>query len=159
MVPAPASRPDGALAAMAVAFCLLLTSILAQEGSAASRTKGPVRGSIGLHSCTGMWSIWFAHWERMAIGDAPGSGLSCNMRRQSTGQMERNRSMSVARVTEISSDSPTSFEDAIKVGLDRANKTLRGVKGAWIKEQQVVVENGAVSLYRVNMAITFVLDE
>jgi dodecin len=67
--------------------------------------------------------------------------------------------MSVARVTEISSDSPTSFEDAIKAGIDRANKTLRNVKGAWIKEQQVVVENGAVTTYRVNMAVTFVLDE
>jgi flavin-binding protein dodecin len=67
--------------------------------------------------------------------------------------------MSVARVTEISSESTTSFDDAIKTGIERANKTLRGVKGAWIKEQQVVVENGAISNYRVNMMVTFVLDD
>lgn len=67
--------------------------------------------------------------------------------------------MSVARVTEISSDSTASFEDAIQTGIDRANKTLRNVKGAWIKEQQVVVENGAITNYRVNMMVTFVLDE
>ena len=67
--------------------------------------------------------------------------------------------MSVARVTEISSDSTVSFDDAIKTGVDRANQTLRGVKGAWIKEQQVVVENGAITSYRVNMMITFVLDD
>jgi dodecin len=67
--------------------------------------------------------------------------------------------MSVARVTEISSDSSVSFEDAIKTGIDRANKTLRGVKGAWIKEQQVVVDNGAITNYRVNMMVTFVLDD
>ncbi len=67
--------------------------------------------------------------------------------------------MSVARVTEISSDSTVSFDDAIKTGIDRANQTLRGVKGAWIKEQQVVVENGAITSYRVNMMITFVLDD
>lgn len=67
--------------------------------------------------------------------------------------------MSVARVTEISSESTSSFDDAIKTGIERANKTLRGVKGAWIKEQQVVVENGAISNYRVNMMVTFVLDD
>jgi dodecin len=67
--------------------------------------------------------------------------------------------MSVARVTEISSESTTSFDDAIKTGIDRANKTLRGVKGAWIKEQQVVVENGSINNYRVNMMVTFVLDD
>ena len=67
--------------------------------------------------------------------------------------------MSVARVTEISSESTTSFDDAIKTGIDRANQTLRGVKGAWIKEQQVVVENGSINNYRVNMMVTFVLDD
>jgi dodecin len=67
--------------------------------------------------------------------------------------------MSVARVTEISSDSNASFEDAIKAGIERANQTLRGIKGAWIKEQQVVVENGQITNYRVNMMVTFVLDE
>ena len=67
--------------------------------------------------------------------------------------------MSVARVTEISAESNQSFEAAIKEGIDRANKTLRNVKGAWIKEQQIVVEGGAISVYRVNMMVTFVLDD
>ncbi|HEY3335285.1 MAG TPA: dodecin family protein [Candidatus Limnocylindrales bacterium] len=67
--------------------------------------------------------------------------------------------MSVARVTEISSRSERSFEDAINQGVDRANKTLRNVKGAWIKEQQVDVVDGRIVGYRVNMLVTFVLDE
>jgi dodecin len=67
--------------------------------------------------------------------------------------------MAVARVTEISSTSTTSFEDAIKSGLDRANSTLRNVKSAWIKEQQVRLEGGSISEYQVNMLVTFVLDD
>ena len=64
---------------------------------------------------------------------------------------------SVGRVTEITSRSEKSFEDAIRVGIERANKTLRQVRGAWIKEQQVEVDNGRVVCYRVNMLVTFVL--
>ncbi len=67
--------------------------------------------------------------------------------------------MSVARVTEISSTSAVSFEDALKGGIDRANKTLRNVKGAWVKEQQVDVKDGKISSYRVNLLVTFVLDD
>jgi flavin-binding protein dodecin len=67
--------------------------------------------------------------------------------------------MSVARVTEISSRSKKSFEDAINQGIDRANKTLRNVKGAWMKEQAVDVENGQIIGYRVNMLVTFILDD
>ena len=67
--------------------------------------------------------------------------------------------MAVARVTEISATSSASFEDAIKSGLDRANATLRNVKSAWIKEQQVRLEGGAITEYQVNMLVTFVLDE
>lgn len=66
---------------------------------------------------------------------------------------------SVARVTEISSRSEQSFEDAIRVGIERANKTLRGVKGAWIKEQGVDIEDGRITSYQVNLLITFVLDD
>jgi hypothetical protein len=62
-------------------------------------------------------------------------------------------------VTEISSTSEVGFEDAIKQGLQRANQTLRGVKSAWIKEQSVDLDNGTVTRYRVNMLITFVLDD
>jgi hypothetical protein len=67
--------------------------------------------------------------------------------------------MSVARITEISVGSPTSFEDAIRSGIDRANKTLRNVRGAWVKEQQVVVEQEAIKEFRVNLMVTFILDD
>jgi len=68
-------------------------------------------------------------------------------------------SRSVARVTEISAASPDSFEDAIRAGIDRANKTLRNVRSAWVKEQQVMVEDGQVAGFRVNMMVTFVLED
>jgi hypothetical protein len=67
--------------------------------------------------------------------------------------------MSVARITEISSTSPQSFEDAIKQGIDRASKTLREIKSAWIKEQTVHIENGKITNYRVNLLVTFVLED
>ena len=67
--------------------------------------------------------------------------------------------MAVARVTEISSTSNQSFEAAIKEGIERANKTLRNVKSAWIKEQTVRLEDGAITEYQVNMLVTFVLDD
>ena len=65
---------------------------------------------------------------------------------------------SVARVTEISAKSDTSFEDAVKIGLERANSSLRGVTSAWVKEQSVEVTDGTISGYRVNMLVTFVLE-
>lgn len=67
--------------------------------------------------------------------------------------------MSVAKVTEITSSSKKGFQDAIEQGLARAAKTLEGIKGAWIQEQNVVVENNRISEYRVNMKITFVLKD
>ncbi|MDF0600149.1 dodecin family protein [Psychromarinibacter sp. C21-152] len=67
--------------------------------------------------------------------------------------------MSVARVTEISATSPQSFDDAVKQGIARASKTLRGMSGAWVKDQNVEIKNGEVSGYRVNLAVTFVLDD
>jgi flavin-binding protein dodecin len=67
--------------------------------------------------------------------------------------------MTVARVTEISSYSERSFEDAINQGVARATKTLRNVRGAWIKEQRVEIKDGRITEYQVNMLITFVLDE
>jgi dodecin len=66
--------------------------------------------------------------------------------------------MAVARVTEISATSTQSFEDAIRQGVERANETLRNVKSAWIKEQQVRLDGGSITEYQVNMLITFVLD-
>ncbi|MGH2406859.1 MAG: dodecin family protein [Candidatus Limnocylindrales bacterium] len=67
--------------------------------------------------------------------------------------------MAVARVTEISSTSTKSFEDALNQGIARATKTLRNVKSAWVKEQRVDVENGRVAEYQVNLLVTFVLDD
>jgi len=67
--------------------------------------------------------------------------------------------MSVAKVSEISATSSNSFEDAIKQGIARANKTLRNVRSAWIKEQQVRVSKGSITEYQVNMMITFVIDD
>jgi len=67
--------------------------------------------------------------------------------------------MSVGRVTELSSTSTTSFEDAIQEGVNRATSTLRGVEGAWIKDMNVMIENGNITGYKVNMEVTFVLDE
>jgi dodecin len=67
--------------------------------------------------------------------------------------------MTVARITEISSMSKKSFEDAVAQGVARANKTLKNVKGAWIKDQEVQVEKGKVVGYKVVMKITFVLNE
>ena len=66
--------------------------------------------------------------------------------------------MSVARVTEISSTSPNSFEDAIKHGLERASKTIRNIQSAWINDQNVLFENDRISQYKV-MQVTFILDE
>ena len=67
--------------------------------------------------------------------------------------------MSVARITEISATSNKSFDDAAKLGVERANKTLRNVKSAWIKEQTLRVEGEVITEYQVNMLVTFVLDE
>jgi flavin-binding protein dodecin len=67
--------------------------------------------------------------------------------------------MSVARVVEISSTSDKSFEHAIQEGVTRANKTLRQVKSAWVKEQEAQVNNGKITAYKVILKVTFVLDE
>jgi flavin-binding protein dodecin len=64
----------------------------------------------------------------------------------------------VARVSEITATSDTSFEDAIKVAIDRATQTLRGVKSAWVKEQEVQVGDGGITGYKVNLLVTFVLE-
>ena len=67
--------------------------------------------------------------------------------------------MSVARITEISSTSGKSFEDAIQSGVGRATQTLRNVRSAWVKEQQIRIDNGKIVEYQVNLMITFILDE
>ncbi len=65
---------------------------------------------------------------------------------------------SVARVTEISATSSNSFEDAIKVGLGRANQTLRNIESAWVKDQNVMLTDGEITGYKVNLLVTFVLE-
>jgi len=65
----------------------------------------------------------------------------------------------VARVTEISAMSPNGFDDAIKVGIDRAGQTLRNITSAWVKEQRVDISDGAIVSYQVNLMVTFVLDD
>ena len=67
--------------------------------------------------------------------------------------------MAVARVTEISSTSPKSFDDAVQQGVSRAAKTLRNVRGAWVKEQRVDIRDGKITEYQVNLMVTFVLDD
>jgi len=67
--------------------------------------------------------------------------------------------VSVARVTELSATSQTSFEDAINEAVARATKTLRGVEGAWVKDMNAMIEDGNIVGYKVNVEITFVLEE
>lgn len=66
---------------------------------------------------------------------------------------------SVARVTTLSVRSTTSFDDAIKAGIERSHKTLRNVTGAWVKEQKVEISDGAIVQWHVVLEVTFVLDE
>lgn len=67
--------------------------------------------------------------------------------------------MSVAKITEISSTSTRGFEEAIKAGVTRASKTLKNVKGAWVNGMKVDIENGKIRQYRVNLRVTFVLED
>ncbi|MEM9839483.1 MAG: dodecin family protein [Pseudomonadota bacterium] len=67
--------------------------------------------------------------------------------------------MAVARVTEIVASSKKSFEDAVQKGIKRASKTLKNVEGAWVQDMKVVVKNGEVAAYRVNMKVTFILED
>lgn len=67
--------------------------------------------------------------------------------------------MSVAKVVEIISSSKENFDDAVKSGIERACKTLENVKGAWVKDQKVAIENGKVTEYRVTLKISFILED
>ncbi len=67
--------------------------------------------------------------------------------------------MSVAKVTEITSSSSKSFENAVEQGVKRANKTLKNIKGAWVKDQQVAVKDGKITEYRVTLKVTFILND
>jgi dodecin len=68
--------------------------------------------------------------------------------------------MSISRTTEIKSSSPTSFDDAMKTGIARAEKTLKNVRGAWIENQEIIIgAKGKITEYRVQMKITFILED
>jgi len=66
--------------------------------------------------------------------------------------------MSIAKVTEITSNSPNSFKDAVDNGIERANKTLKNITSAWVADQSVSVENGKVTSYNVRLKVTFILE-
>jgi flavin-binding protein dodecin len=70
----------------------------------------------------------------------------------------RREHMAVAKVIEITASSPTSFAEAVKVGITKASETVHGIKGAWVSEESVVVENDQVTEFRVTMRVSFVLD-
>jgi flavin-binding protein dodecin len=74
-------------------------------------------------------------------------------------RQDEERAMSVAKVTEIIAQSPNSFDEAVKNGIERASRTLKNVQTAWVQNQTVTVENGQVTEYRVNLKVTFVLDD
>src|SRR5207249_4979018 len=109
------------------------------------RSSGPL--------CSWRFFIW------RPVGDGSGrpptqGEISCK-----SAVHKREDTMSVARVTEITSSSPKSFDDALRVGLSRANKTLQNVTGAWIKDQEVLAKNGTITEFRVRMKISFLLKD
>jgi flavin-binding protein dodecin len=67
--------------------------------------------------------------------------------------------MSIAKVSEISATSEIGFEEAVRMGIKRASKTLDNITGAWVSEQKVDVKDGKITRYRVNMRVTFVLND
>jgi flavin-binding protein dodecin len=75
-----------------------------------------------------------------------------------SGQRREEKRMAVAKVIEITASSPTSFAEAVKVGISKASETVHGIKSAWVSEEHVIVENNAVTEFRVTMRVTFILD-
>lgn len=67
--------------------------------------------------------------------------------------------MSIAKITEITAESPEGFEAAIREGINRASKTIKNIESVWVKDHQVVVKNNKPERYRVNMKLTFILNE
>ncbi|MEM1375443.1 MAG: dodecin family protein [Pseudomonadota bacterium] len=67
--------------------------------------------------------------------------------------------MSVARVTEIIASSKKGFDDAVEQGVERASKTLKNVESAWVQDQKVVIRDGKIAEYRVNLKVTFILED
>jgi flavin-binding protein dodecin len=88
-----------------------------------------------------------------------GKNVSSSSERASDKRGDSKEDMSVARVTEISAISEQGFEDAVRQGIARATKTLRNVEGAWVKDMNVMIEAGNIMGYKVNLEVTFVLEE
>jgi dodecin len=88
-----------------------------------------------------------------------GKNASSSSERASEKRGDSTQDMSVATVTEISAISEKGFEDAVQQGIARATKTLRNVEGAWVKDQNVMIEDGNIVGYKVNLEVSFVLDE
>jgi flavin-binding protein dodecin len=82
-----------------------------------------------------------------------------NISQDEEGFSNKEDKMSIAKVTEIIASSNSSFEDALQKGVERANKTLKNVKGAWVKGHKVVVEDGKIVEYRVTLKVSFVLTD
>jgi len=72
---------------------------------------------------------------------------------------DEENNMSVAKISEITSTSKTSFDDAVADGIKRAHKTIRGISGAWVADQEVAVKSGKIVEYKVRLRLTFVVDE
>jgi flavin-binding protein dodecin len=104
------------------------------------------------------------HWIRGASRYQSGPASNGTSPKSGTAAKQQNRikegiGMSVAKVTEITASSKKGFEDAVGTGVERASKTLENVQGAWINEMSVKVRDGKISEYRVNMKVTFVLED
>jgi dodecin len=112
---------------------------------------------------------WYQRWfsQNRSIGWLAPVGLllvgilltTIYRRSRSKAARKKGKTTTIARVTELSATSDQSFEDAINQGIERATSTLRNVESAWIKDMNVIIENNEVAAYKVNTAITFVLED
>ena len=112
---------------------------------------------------------WYQRWfsQNRSIGWLAPVGLllvgtlltAIYRRSRSKAARKKGKTTTIARVTELSATSDQNFEDAINQGIERATSTLRNVESAWIKDMNVIIENNEVAAYKVNMAITFVLED
>jgi len=140
---------------------------------AAMRLRGIARVGLGIGLALRQYRktpepSWYQSWfprYRWALVIAPVGLLGVVLpivlyrRTKNEAARKKGKAATIARVTELSATSEQSFEDAINRGIQRATSTLRNVESAWIKDMNVLIENGRITAYKVNMAITFVLDD
>ena len=139
----------------------------------AMRLRGIARLGIGIGLALRQYRetpqpSWYQRWfprYRLAVWLAPVGFLAAILpiviyrRSKRQAARKKGKSATIARVTELSATSEQSFEDAINQGIKRATSTLRNVESAWIKDMNVLIENNEIAAYKVNMAVTFVLEE